>query len=124
VKHKPNPKDDNHIPLLLTFLFGDAANVAQQAASERLLRWCQAFDDWLSERKRIRKPDTGIKSVTAWRRLAQQSGKTPWELTATDIEQYAAWMQAQGYSPATIGNEIGIFAHFYRWCCASFPMML
>jgi site-specific recombinase XerC len=116
VKHKPNPKDDNHVPLLLTFLFGDAANVAQQAASERLLRWCRAFDDWLSERKRIRKPGTIRHSVEAWRRLAQQIRKMPWELTAKDIENHAAWMQNKGFSPMTIVSSLGIISNFYRWC--------
>jgi len=54
--------------------------------------------------------------VLAWRRLVQQSGKTPWELTQADIEGHAAWMEAEGYSPATIGCALGIFSNFYRWC--------
>jgi DNA-binding transcriptional MerR regulator len=116
VKHKPNPKDDNHVPLLLTFLFGDSAKVAQQGASERLLRWCRAYEDWLAERKRIRKPGTIRHSVEAWRRLAQQTGKMPWELTAKDIEQHAAWMQNKGLSPMTIASSLGIISNFYRWC--------
>ena len=54
--------------------------------------------------------------MLAWRRLVQQSGKTPWELTQADIEGHAAWMEAEGYSPATIGCALGIFSNFYRWC--------
>jgi integrase len=116
VKQKQKTKEDGNIPMLLTFLFGDSAKVAQQGASERLMRWCRAFDDWLAERKRIRKPGTIRHSVEAWRRLAQQIGKMPWEFTAKDIEQHAAWMQNKGFSPMTISSTLGIISNFYRWC--------
>ena len=45
-------EDENKIPLLLEFLFGEAAQAAQRGASERLRRWGRAFDDWLAERRR------------------------------------------------------------------------
>ena len=107
---------DENIPMLLAFYFGEAAEAARRGASERLLGWCQAYDEWLRERKRSYGPNTVKQSVMAWRRLAQQSGKMPWELTQADIEQHAAWMQAEGYSPATTGCALGIFSNFYRWC--------
>jgi site-specific recombinase XerC len=108
--------EENKTPMMLTFMFGEAAKVAQRGASERLLRWCRAYDEWLAERRYTYRPNTAKQSVLAWRRLVQQCGKTPWELTTTDIEQHAAWMQAEGYSPATIGCALGIFSNFYRWC--------
>ena len=107
---------DENIPMLLRFYFGEAAEAAQGGASERLLGWCKAYDEWLEERKRRYRPDTIKQSVMAWRRLAQQSGKMPWELRQADIEQHAAWMKAEGYSAATTGCALGIFSNFYRWC--------
>ena len=38
-------KSQDQIPLMLQFLFGDTARVVGQAASPRLLAWCQAFDE-------------------------------------------------------------------------------
>jgi integrase len=116
VKPKHKTREENNIPMMLTFMFGEAAKVAQRGASERLLRWCQAYEEWLAERKRTSKRSTVKQSVIAWRRLAKQCGKTPWDLTETDIEQHAAWMQTQGYSPATIACALGIFSNFFRWC--------
>jgi site-specific recombinase XerD len=116
VKPKHKTREENNIPMMLTFMFGEAAKVAQRGASERLLRWCQAYEEWLAERKRTSKRSTVKQSVIAWRRLAKQCGKTPWDLTETDIEQHAAWMQTQGYSPATIACALGIISNFYWWC--------
>ena len=56
---------------MLTFLFGEAAKVAQQGVSEQQVRWRQAYEEWLAERKRIYKRDTSKQSVIALRRLAQ-----------------------------------------------------
>ena len=42
--------DENEIPLLLQFLFGDAAQTAQRGASARLMLWAEAFERWLAER--------------------------------------------------------------------------
>jgi hypothetical protein len=56
---------------MLTFLFGEAAKVAQQGALEQQVRWRQAYEEWLAERKRIYRSDTTKKPVIALRRLAQ-----------------------------------------------------
>jgi len=34
--------EENKIPMMLAFMFGEAVRVAQRGASERLIRWCQA----------------------------------------------------------------------------------
>jgi site-specific recombinase XerD len=101
---------------MMELLFGAPAQAAQREAPERMLRWRQAFQDWLEERKRRYKRDTLKQSKTAWKRLAQQCRKTPWEMTAQDFEEHAEWMEKEGYSPATISCALGIFANFYRWC--------
>ncbi len=108
--------EDGKTPIMLTYLFGEAAEIAQREGSERLLQWSRAFDEWLEERRRTYRPDATKQAKLAWRRLARQSGKAPYELTQADIEGHTAWMQAEGYSPATISNAVGIFSSFYRWC--------
>jgi len=44
-------EEESKTPMMLTFMFGEAAKVAQRGASERLLRWCRAYDEWLAERR-------------------------------------------------------------------------
>ena len=43
--------NEEKIPMMLTFMFGEAARVAQRGASERLMGWCQAYEGWLAERR-------------------------------------------------------------------------
>jgi len=119
---------DEEIPLMLRFLFGEAAETARRGAGERLMRWCRAYEDWLGERKERYGEDTVKQSKMAWRRLLQkrlpgerqrlpgERQLMPWELREADIEGHARWMQAEGYSPATISCALGIIANFYRWC--------
>jgi len=65
-----------------------------------------AYEDWLRRGASVWK-DTIKQSKMAWRRLLQQQHKMPWELREVDIEGHARWMQAEGYSPATIGCALG-----------------
>ena len=44
---------ENEVPILMQFMFGESAARVRSSASERLLRWCQAMDDWLAERRRL-----------------------------------------------------------------------
>lgn len=117
--------DENEVPLLLEFLFGEAAGTAQRGASARLLRWAEAFDQWLAERALKVTQSTARKSKNPLRRLLQERrpevgapgrGLMPWQLTQADIEAHAAWMKAQEYAPSTISYELGILENFYRWC--------
>ena len=109
---------ENKPPLLLELLFGEAAQAARQGASERLLRWCAAFDEWLAELRRSDRRGAAGQALNAWRQLMQQGRKPPWELSHEDLEQHAAWMLAQGYAAGTIRNYMADIANFYRWCSA------
>jgi len=108
--------EKNEMPMLLRLLFGERAEIALRGASERLRRWARAFEDWMEERGRNYKPVTSKQARLAWQRLLSHSGKVPWELERADIEEHAAWMQAEGYATTTINNNLGILANFYRWC--------
>jgi hypothetical protein len=108
--------DENKIPVMLEFLFGEAAERAQRGASRRLRRWCRAFDDWLKERQSRYGQATHKQARLAWRRLLRQQHKMPWELSKADIEEHARRLQEEGYAAATIANAIGIIGNFYRWC--------
>jgi integrase len=107
---------ENEIPFLLQFLFGQAAGLAHRDASERMLRWCRAMDDWLAERGRKCINRTYRRSKTAWKRLLSHCGKPPWEITPADIHQHIEWMEASGYAPSTINTELGVLSRFYDWC--------
>ncbi len=114
--------DEGKVPKLLRFLFGEAeeeqkhAALAQRGASERLRRWCEAFEAWLEERRQNYRPGAFKAAGQAWGRLLRQQGKMPWELRQEDFEQHAAWMEARGYAWTTIANALGYMASFYRWC--------
>ena len=109
-------EENNKVPLLLEFLFGEAAQIARRGASPRLMRWGKAFDEWLAEQGRRCKPSTSKRAQITWRRLLREMHKMPWELSQKDIEGHAAWMAAEDYAATTISRALGIIAAFYRWC--------
>ncbi len=109
-------KEAGKPPLMLEFLFGEAAGVAQRSASPRLLRWSSAYDEWLAERKNNHDKSTYHRSISAWRRLLTKAGKPPWELARADIEEHCLFMKEAGYAPGTIAGELTTLRGFYRWC--------
>src|SRR4030043_732022 len=106
---------ENEVPLLLSFYFGPSAVSAQRGASKRLKKWSRAFEQWVTERKRVYPKITVQKSVLAFQRLVRQCGKLPWEVTREDIKQHAAWMEQQGFAAVTINTMRGFIASFYHW---------
>ena len=107
---------ENEVPFLLEVMFGEAAGVARLTASERLLRWCQAMDEWLAERQRLNHASTFRTSKVAWRKLLSQCGKPPWEIELADMEAYIERMEEQDYAVNTIKFEMTCLSSFYRWC--------
>lgn len=106
---------DDKIPLMLEFLFGEAAWAADRTASKRMRAWCEAFEEWLEERLRLSR-STHKQSRLAWKRLLGEQQKAPWELRAEDLEAHMEWMQARGYAASTIANAMGHVSSFYVWC--------
>lgn len=103
------------IPVLLSFLFGDKDPLVREEASERMLRWRQAFEDWLAEREKAC-PENRRKLKFVWKQLLSRVGKPPWEILPEDISAYAEGLKAQGRSPRTICNQLAVLPSFYRWC--------
>jgi integrase len=108
--------EENNVPMLFSFYFGDSAVSAQRGASGRLRKWSRAFEMWMTERKRDTQKDTVKQAAMAWRRLVRQCGKMPWEIRREDIEQHAAWMNQEGFAASTTNCAMGIIASFYHWC--------
>jgi integrase len=106
----------NPNPQLLSFYFGDSANTAQVAASQRLKKWSRAFDQWIDQRSRDSHMGTTRQARQAWRRLVQQLGKMPWQISREDIELHIEWMKEEGYAANTINCAVGLVGSFYRWC--------
>ena len=79
--------------ILLEFLFSESAEAAQHAASDRLLTWAEAFDEWLAELGAKYTQSTTKQARLAWRRLLQNQGSYPWALGEEDIQAHAAWME-------------------------------
>jgi hypothetical protein len=109
------------VPLLLEFLFPESAESVLPLVSPRLLRWCSSFDSWLAERRQSRPPKDRTHAIRSWRSLLGVCGKPPWEITQADIEQHAAWMESNGYSPISICSALTFISAFYRWCAEHQP---
>ena len=107
-------KEVSDIPMLYSLLFGEAAEVAQRGASERLKGWAMGFEAWLGERREGR-ASTVKTARLAWGRLLRQCGKMPWEVEAGDIEEHASWMLREGYSPNTAYSAQGMILDFTHW---------
>jgi integrase len=108
--------DNDQVPMMLQFLFGEAAPLAQQAGSERLSRWARAFDEWMEERRLNAHASTYRGSMTAWKRLLERIEKPPWKITQSDMKGYVEGLQEGGLAPATIKYELSMISSFYRWC--------
>ena len=108
--------EEHQPPLLLQYLFGEAAGTAHHAASPRLLAWSAAFDAWIAEHEPVRSPKTIIKWKRTWRRLLRERDALPWQLQESDIQAHAAWMESEAYTPSTIDSELCIISNFYNWC--------
>jgi site-specific recombinase XerD len=108
--------EDQKIPLLFSYYFGDSAASAQRGASRRLKKWSQAFEQWIGECKRDYQKDTVKHVLLAWRRLVRQCGRMPWQVRQEHIEQHATWMEQEGFASSTINASMGFIASFYHWC--------
>jgi site-specific recombinase XerD len=103
-----------HIPVLLELMFGEAARLSMKSASERLLMWARAFDEWLDSRKENKHLYND--SVRSWKQLLELVQKPPWSMTRADIEGYRAWLEARKLAPRTVRYHITYISTFYEWC--------
>jgi site-specific recombinase XerD len=103
-------------PLMLEYLFGQAAETARRIASPRLLRWCAAFEDWIAELQRTRSPKRSVMARRAWKEFLEGLAKPPWEATEDDLQRYVERRKAQAKAASTIRHDIYLLSTFYRWC--------
>jgi hypothetical protein len=106
---------EHRIPQLLSFYFGDSASHASHAASPRLRKWSKAFESWILDYTGNHSKDTLKHALLAWRRLVRQSGRLPWRLTPTDIDQHISWLRQEGFASSTINASLGFISSFYQW---------
>jgi integrase len=107
---------DQDIPLLFTYYFGDSATSAQHGASRRFKKWSCAFDQWVVQLRQDLSKNSLKQPLLAWRRLVRQCGKMPWQLTPSDINQHLTWMKQEGFAISTVNDSIVYISAFYRWC--------
>jgi hypothetical protein len=127
--------DEMKVPKMMVLLLGDAPEPFRPGIySARLMRWCEAFDEWLEDRRRNYRPGAYKQALLTWKRFlageawtrGNASGadstrqrkvlKMPWEIEQADIEGHVSWMRAKGYASTTMANAVGVLASFYRWC--------
>jgi integrase len=107
--------DTKPVPILLEMMFGESARVSVKTASERLLAWAKAFDEWIESRKGGSKGMVN-NLLRSWRQLLELTGKPPWEMTRADIVSYRAWLEDGKLAPSTVRHRINTISVFYNWC--------
>jgi site-specific recombinase XerD len=107
---------EKKIPILMRLMYGEKAELAQQGGSGQLIRWCQAFEEWLGERKRNYTKKVWQTSLHAWEEILEQTQKTPWEIKEGDIREYREWLQERTYAAVTIRKRLTSLDSFYDWC--------
>ena len=104
-------------PTLLRVMFGQAAELAVKAnPSERMMWWCQAFEDWMEFRKKNSPISVSRSAYREWKRLLSLCGKPPWEVSTADVDDYSTWLTAEGLEPNTIYGYLDHISSFYHWC--------
>ena len=93
-------------------MFGESPEAAQRAASDKLLTWAEAFDEWLRELGAKYTQSTTKQARLAWRRLLQNQDSYPWALGEEDIQAHAAWMGTEDklYAKCNSSNPNGTIA--------------
>ncbi len=86
-------EEKNKVPMLLEFLFGEVAETAQRGSSERLIRWAEAFDDWLEVRRTRFGSNIGKDSHRAWAEFLAFTRKAPRDIRVEEVEDYVTPVQ-------------------------------
>lgn len=73
-------------------------------------KWSKAFANWLGGKAE----NTRRSYQTAWEELLDFTGKMPWEIGSSDIEDYVNSLR-QGYSDSTIQQRLAAISSFYSY---------
>ncbi len=108
--------EKNKVPMLLEFLFGESAEIAQRGASERLMHWVEAFDEWLEARRTRFSPNVGEDSHRAWAEFLAFTRKVPWDVQVEDVQAYIKALEGVGLRAGTIQGRLTGLKKFYEHC--------
>lgn len=103
-------------PRLLELLFGENAGLAYSSASEQMLRWAKAFEEWLTHRQQNYHKSYGLRAVYAWKKALGYLRKPPWQFTSKDMRDLRGHMEANRYAGMTIRHYLSDIESFYDWC--------
>lgn len=107
----------DNVPQLLKCIYGESAEkVAAGGVSERMMRWCWAFDDWLDDFGRRLSEKSFKRLLFIWNRFLGFCEKPPWLVTTADVNKFSEWMHANRRSPRTITRDLYYIGNFYNWC--------
>ena len=86
---------------------------------ERMMRWAEAFESWIAERRARFSPEVATKSICAWREFLAFTGKPPWEATTADVDAYVGTLKKRKLRPGTISLHLSRLGMFYEYCKAN-----
>lgn len=104
-------ESEKQLELLKLFELGEGA-----VAGERMMRWAEAFEDWMEERRSKFSRNVGGESHAAWREFLAFTGRPPWEADVPDLEAYIEALRKRKLWPATIKVRLAGLTKFYEYC--------
>lgn len=87
-----------------------------QVAEDRLLRWAEAFQAWIAERRARFTPNVAADSYTAWREFLVFTRKLPWQAAVADVQAYVEALEKRKLRPGTIRIRLAGLSGFYDYC--------
>ena len=89
------------------------------AVGERMMRWAEAFEAWMEERKARVSPKVAKFSIIAWGEFLASTDKPPWEVEAADVEAHLEALEKRKLRPGTLKQRLIGLAKFYDYCQAN-----
>jgi integrase len=108
--------DGKEVPELMRMMFGERAYTMRATAGERLLRWAEAFEEWLAEREANFGRSTRSAAQVGWREFLAFKAKAPWEMEERDILAFEKELEKRQLRPSSINQRITALSKFYDFC--------
>jgi integrase len=104
------------VPELMRMMFGEQAYTMRATAGERLLRWAEAFEEWLAEREANFGRSTRSMAQVGWREFLAFKAKAPWEMEERDVLAFEKELERRQLRPSSINQRITALSKFYDFC--------